>query len=119
MKTRSLRQIRQRTLRPNSSIDDVDLVNPRISAIRTNQPGQHFHRRAFARSVRTDEQRDFAGCRAEGDAAQDEIASVTFGDLFSRNHRSLGKSAIFCVARAARWARTFQKCELSGAGSSM
>src|SRR6476469_5411438 len=119
MKSGSLRQIGQRTLRLNSVSDNIDLVNPRVSAIRTNQPGQHFYRRAFARSVRTDEQCDSAGRRAEGDAAQDEIASVTFGDLFSRNHRSLGESAIFCMARAARWARTFQKCELSGAGSSI
>ena len=78
MKTGTLRQIRKRTLRLNSVSDDVDLVNPRISAIRTNQPGQHFHRRAFAGAVRTDEQRDFACCRAEGDVAQDEITSVTF-----------------------------------------
>ena len=78
-----------------------------------------FYQYGDATPPHTDEQRDFVGCRAEGDAAQDEIACVTFGDLFSRNHRSLGKSATFCVARAARRARTFQKCELSGAGSSM
>ena len=45
--------------------DDVDLIDPRSSAIWANQSGQHFHGRAFARAIRTDEQRNFAGLAAQ------------------------------------------------------
>src|SRR5262249_18290386 len=117
MKTRSLRQIRCRTLRGNSLFNNAEAVDLRRAAIGANQSRQHFDCCTFTGAVGTDHQRDLLCIRAQRNASQDRFASEALRQILSRNHLFFAR--VVRVPRLRDCARIFQNWEVSGAGSSI
>src|SRR5215469_16877454 len=86
MEAWSLRQIRYRTLRDNSLLNDIETVDVSGTAVRANQSRQHLESSTFAGAIRPHHQRDLLRFRLQRNAAKDSLASEALHDVVRGDH---------------------------------
>src|SRR5215475_10922091 len=86
MEAWSLRQIRCRTLRGNSLLNDIKTVDVSGTAVRANQSCEHFESSTFAGTIWPHRQRDLLRLCLQRNAAKDRLASEALHDVVRGDH---------------------------------